>query len=169
MKRIEFFANAAIIALALLVGYQAGSRYLGWGKRQGVPAQSPVDLVGKRISNSGARPYVVLVLSENCKFCIDSLPFYRAIADAHKQRDRGYELIAAFPTNVDSGLEFLARHKVTVDSAMTLSQIGAKVQATPTILIADRLGLIRNAWIGHMSDKDQSSVMKAISALPLTN
>src|SRR5215831_18047089 len=90
-KRIEFAANVAIIAVALLLSVVLVKRFIGNSTPPGAGAALNTIKAGEKISLpntdwSQSDRHLVLVLQKGCHFCAESAPFYQRLIQAVGQR-----------------------------------------------------------------------------------
>jgi hypothetical protein len=59
---------------------------------------------------------LLIFLSEGCHYCSDSAAFYRKLIDRNKNED--FQLIALFPSSIQSGKKYLEEVQVPVTYAV---------------------------------------------------
>jgi thioredoxin-related protein len=157
-KKIEVFANLAIIAAALgLVGL-IGYRYFG---AEAVKSQE--FKIGENISLANTNwaekeQTLVLVLQKTCHFCQESMPFYKKLTEIAKTRGKT-KVVAVFPDPLDDSTQYLNRQSVIVDEIKQSGLTDIKVRGTPTILLVDKDGKIQNSWIGKLPPEKEFEVL----------
>ncbi len=68
-------------------------------------------------------------------------------------------MIAVLPQPIAAGTEYLKQHEVSVDE-VTQSQLDTlNVNGTPTLLLIDKSGVVKNSWFGKLSPDQQSDVL----------
>jgi hypothetical protein len=164
-KKIELVANAAIIVVACLLGVtliknllpkrtertlqeQADNRSIG------NPAVSSLDIDWKK-----SKLTLVLALSTECHFCTESAPFYREVT----KRD-GVRTVAVLPQDLTESKKYLAQLAIGVDEVRQVSLPSIGVEATPTLLLVDQEGAIKNTWRGKLSRLQESLVLDRLVA-----
>ncbi len=98
---------------------------------------------------------LILAISSSCHFCTDSAPFYRKIA----QSKGNTRLVAVLPQGLDAGRKYLERLGISVDEVRQsgLDKIG--VRGTPTLLLIDNSGFVKESWLGKLSSGDEEKVL----------
>lgn len=106
---------------------------------------------------------LVLGISATCHFCKDSLPFYRQLAAQLQGR---VNVVAVLPQEQNEADAFLQRAGVTGVKVVSqdLGKIG--VYATPTLLLVDSTGKVKDSWVGELDADHQKKLLAA--ALPPT-
>jgi thiol-disulfide isomerase/thioredoxin len=100
---------------------------------------------------------LVLILSKNCIYCRESVPFYRRLESAAKD----VRLIAVFPGKLEEGRDFLAEQNINV-SEINGTEIGKEFPYTPTLVIVDSNGKILASWVGMINAADEADVLDKI-------
>jgi hypothetical protein len=169
VRRIEVFANLSIIAAALLVCAILG-RNLVTGAADGTraprkvaglapPAGAKLSLPG--VVWAGADRTVVLVLSTTCHFCSEGVPFYQKVLKRAAERGN-IRLIAVLPQGVEEGRKYLNGLGLSLDQVVQakMSSIGAR--GTPTVIVVDSKGVVRNTWMGRILPEKESEILSQI-------
>lgn len=101
---------------------------------------------------------LILAISSSCHFCTESAPFYKKLA----QNKGDTRLVALLPQPVEEGREYLERLGVSVDEVRqsSLDQIG--VHGTPSLLLVDASGVVKNFWVGRLPPDQESTVLDAL-------
>jgi peroxiredoxin len=109
---------------------------------------------------------IVLALSNKCHFCTESAPFYQKLTSDLAQR-KNVRVIAVFPQQIEEAKKYLDGLGVAVTDVRqaTLDSIG--VRGTPTLMIVDKSGTVKQAWIGRLSSEKESEVFNRIKASSL--
>src|SRR5262249_25806899 len=149
-KKIEMAANVAIVIVALAAIGMFARNF--WSHpvqpRHNIATGTKFDLKGERWQ-PGLKN-VVLVLSTTCKYCMESAGFYRELyQECKKQHIR---LVAVLPQPVNDAQAYLKNELVEVDEIRQASLSDLQVRGTPTLLIIDDKGLVKNTWTGKLPD-----------------
>jgi thiol-disulfide isomerase/thioredoxin len=123
---------------------------------------------GTKISLSGVSwgdsdETVLLALSDRCHFCSESAPFYQQLAREVSQQ-KNVHLIAVFPQDASDGKKYLDNLGVPIDDVRqaTLDSLG--VRGTPTLIILDKSGAVKQSWVGRLTAERESEVLSRIKA-----
>ena len=161
-KRLEFAINIAILCAFLMVASLAARRLFDPRSQAAVrpPAMgATVSLLGADWRKSEAS--MVLALSTGCHFCSESAEFYKRLvpyATSH-----GVQVFAALPQTPDESRAYL-EHLGVADLTVTQAPLDSlDVSATPTILLVDRQGKIRKAWVGKLDSDGQREVLESVA------
>ena len=101
---------------------------------------------------------LVLAISSTCQFCTDSASFYKTLV----QSKNATRLIAVLPQSPDEGKNYLQSLGVTVDEIKQLSLDKLGVRGTPTLLLVDDYGLVKNSWVGKLPPDKESEVIASL-------
>lgn len=177
-KNIELVANIAIVVVALLFVTAFIKNYVLTGDtvdtnsialRDGLgrpPVKESLIRSGARLpasSISEIRPAssdrtLILALSNTCHFCTESAPFYKRLAEMRT----GARLVAVLPQSVKEGERYLAKLGVSVDEVTQLNLDKIGVQGTPTIVLIDNVGIVKQSWVGKLSPDGERAVLNAL-------
>ena len=162
-SRIENAANIAVIVSALVFLGMA-YRYLAPpvpAVPREAPIYSPGDSVGEipGVSLSDGKQTVIFFLSSTCRYCTDSMPFYREVAQfvtgSTEVRERvqvvvvGREQEAVLRAYVEA-------HEFSPDQIKTVTEADTpKLALTPTLVLVNGAGGVDAAWIGQLDASNQ--------------
>lgn len=170
LKKIELLANIAIILIALLLGVVLVKRYLLPQEPAAPSAAAPVEAriqPGTKVELpgvewKGGEQTLVLVLSETCHFCTESAGFYQKLAQAKAQQGGQPRLIAVLPQEVSKGQAYLSKLGVSVDTVMQAPMSAVGVRGTPTLILVDGAGLVKESWVGKLPPEKEAEVMSRL-------
>ena len=162
-KRVEFLANLAIIAVALVLGAVLVKRYLWPATPQPLAVERAQIKPGTKLSlpgvdwNKGDRT-LLLVLSTTCRFCTESAPFYQRLAQENA-KNGGVSLIALLPQSVGESQKYLNDLGVSIDDIRQAPLDAVKATATPTLIMVDRTGSVTESWVGKLPAEKEVEVL----------
>lgn len=181
-KAAEIAANIAITIVAIVGAGVLVKNYLL--RPAPAPASDPQSTVGKDTQAPVSKPdpseiqqslpgthlsvqginwgesdqTVLLALSNKCHFCSESAPFYQKLAQDLAAR-RDVRVIAVFPQTVDEAKKYLDDLHVPIADVRQASFGTIGVRGTPTLMIVDKTGTVKQAWIGRLSAERESEVL----------
>jgi thioredoxin-related protein len=170
-KKIEVVANVAIVVVAcLLIVVLIKNHFLVASPRPASPADvaskkpetnqraNAADVSSLNINWKQNGQTLILAISNTCHFCTESAPFYKKLAQARGNS----HLVAVLPQSIEDGRRYLDKLGVTVDEVrqVPLDRIG--VQGTPTLILIDDSGVIKNSWVGLLPAEAELGVLKAL-------
>lgn len=112
---------------------------------------------------SGSNQTILLALSNKCHFCTESAPFYQRLSSELAQRS-DVKLLAVFPQDSNEAKQYLSGLGIQIANVQqaTLDSIG--VRGTPTLMIVDASGKVKQAWVGKLSPAKESEVLTRLKA-----
>jgi hypothetical protein len=167
MKKVDLFTNVALLAtcgflcFTLLEGppqskaarpepYRKGDRILAVGEKQ----------------FSSAHRTVLVAIRNGCRYCAASMPFYRKLERSVAARKDGrVKMIFLAPGDQAKNSEYLEANALSPDRLMSLSREQAKnlkITGTPTVIVADEKGVVKDVWIGQLNDASEAQVMETL-------
>lgn len=154
-NRLNVAANVATIITCLLL-----SAVLYQQLRSGArPVPSPPQTYneGEKIEGfpelDSEQPVVVLYLSSQCRFCDQSMTFYKRLTDVREQR--GFKVIALARESESALTAYLSKHSVSVDGVVSIASRPMKLSATPTLLVLDPGPTVSKAWVGLLGERER--------------
>jgi hypothetical protein len=166
IKKLELLANLAIIAIVLLLGIVLAKQYLLRSTPPALPA-APAEariLPGTKLELPGidwtqSQQTLVLVLSEGCRYCTESAGFYQRLAKEKAKGEGSPRLIAVLPQEVGQGQAYLNQLGVAVDEVRQSRMSAIGVRGTPTLILVDNQGAVKESWLGKLSEATEADVM----------
>ena len=165
-KKIELAANVSIIAVAALLCLVLVKNHLLNRPAMSVnaaSAQPTQTAIGMNLSSfdvdwTQSRQTLVLAISSGCHFCTESAPFYKTVVNSKKDT----RLVAILPQPVEEGKNYLETLGVAVDEVrqMPLDKLG--VHGTPTLLLVDSVGSVKDSWVGKLPPEREAGVLKRL-------
>lgn len=169
VKKIELFTNVAIILVALVLGAVLVKKFL----LTDTPAQPKKDIaVGEKVNFdqinwASNKNTLVLVLSKDCHFCTESLPFYQKV-NQEVAKNPSVKLAAVFPQDVETAQEYLKTNNLDINQVYKANPSAVGAGGTPTLLLIDENGKVVETWFGKLmsSDEEQKVLnrLRSISA-----
>lgn len=167
-KKIELLANISIIVVALLIGTVLVKRYLLPDSRSAAGPSAPrlqpgtkVQLPGVDWGKSGQT--LVLALSDTCHFCTESAGFYQRLAE-ERAKQVGLRIIAVLPQDVSRGQAYLGKLGVAADDIKQSQLDAINVRGTPTLLLIDDKGALKESWVGKLPPDKEAEVLNRLRA-----
>ena len=163
--KIETGANLAVIVLVALFAWTV---VRGRTDVTAGPTQVSGPKVGlnlnqgalKDVNWSGNGRTLVLGLQTTCHFCTESGPFFQKLPSAASGNTK---IIAVLPQSVEESKKYLQKLGVRVDEIRSAPLSDINVAGTPTLMLVDGKGLVKNVWVGKLPDEKQSEVLSAIA------
>jgi thiol-disulfide isomerase/thioredoxin len=164
-QKVELVANATIIVAAVLLIGVVSKKYFFSPKAYSQPARvQPV--VGSKLNlpavQWAGQQTVVVALQTGCGFCNESAPFYRRLAESVKGRN--VQLIAAFPTPVESSAAHLQELGVTGFAVKQLPLDALQTSGTPTLILTNAEGEITDYWLGKLTPEREAEVLEKLDS-----
>ena len=160
-KRLEAVANIAIILVAISLIAVLAKRYIfSRGNQTTDEIQSNV---GTKVSQldidwSKSDKNLVLMLSNSCRYCTESAPFYQRLVQERTQRDT-FRLTAVLPQPVNDGRSYLNGLGVNINEIKQLSPGAIRLRGTPTLLLVNSAGVVTDEWLGKLPPEKETEVL----------
>lgn len=157
---VEIAANIAIVVVAIfIVGNFLLPRLRSKPKISAPAIDSNVSLAGVDWQKNGNT--LVMVLQKGCRFCEESAPFYQRL---HAQRSGPQpRLLAVIPGDRAETVRYLSDLGILADEVVNSSLADIGIGATPTLMLVDQSGRVRNTWVGKLDEKREKEVETALS------
>lgn len=170
IPRLESLSHVAFIVACLTLSVYVGKRVL-----EG-PASTTRD--ARQTTSGTVRPgdelplpgagfeafdrTAVLWISTTCRYCTESVPFYRQLAAKRHDRENRVGLIVASYEPADSLERYLAQHDIVVDAVFTVPTGVRTVEGTPTITIVDARGTVVAVRAGLLTAEGEREVLSVL-------
>lgn len=173
LKKIELLANVSIVVIALLLGTVLVKRYLSVPDSPAAAAApaSPAAKIqsGTKLPLPGmdwgrSEQNLVLVLSDTCRFCTESAEFYQRLAQ-ERGKSGGARLIAVLPQDVGRGQTYLNNLRVAVDEVRQSTLGALSVRGTPTLIMVNREGVVKESWVGKLKPEQEAEVLSRLHSI----
>lgn len=163
-RRIEAFANVAIIVVAVLLGVTLTRNFILTDSAP--PARAADVKLGAKLALPGvdwaeSERHLVLVLQRGCHFCTESAHFYRRLVGGAAGRS-DLRLIAALPQGVGESRQYLQEIGVVIDEVRQAAPSSLGARGTPTLLLVDASGAVTDAWVGKLSPAGEEAVLRRL-------
>lgn len=179
-RRVQFTSNLATIIIAVLLGFIVIKQYVSpdtnnraenanseSAKTSTTPAAAPVSRekinpIGKTVPLENVnwkenKQTLVLYLSNTCRFCTESGPFYQKLAE--KNSGDRIKLITVLPQPEDKCREYMEKLKVPVRDVRSASLAPIGVTSTPTLLLVNEDGIVSEMWVGKLREDKEKQLL----------
>jgi len=103
---------------------------------------------------------LVLALQVRCKYCADSIDFYRILVPA--ATNEGIRVVAIFPDDKSEAEHYLSASELVIPE-IKQSDLGVLgITGTPTLLLVNKDGIVQKAWEGKLPLPIEKEVLKTI-------
>jgi peroxiredoxin len=105
---------------------------------------------------------ILLFVRSTCRFCTESMSFYRDLsAQVH---DSGVRFIAVADEPQDVTVQYLRSYGVAPDEVISASGRTTGVLMTPALAIVDKRGSVIQSWVGKIPPEKEPNVRLALAA-----
>lgn len=165
-QKIEVIANIAIVVVAIMIAVVFFDRYLS----SKFDFKSEIKQVAK--GNNVSLPTIdwaasdwtiVMALSQRCRYCSESIPFYRQLSQAQAQKS--IKMIALFPQTDIEGQKYLSDAGIIVDHVTQVSLESLGIRGTPTLILVNKRGVVEEVWAGKLSGEREAEVIRKLQTL----
>jgi thioredoxin-related protein len=165
-KRLELVANIAIILVAITLVAVLAKRFVFSNPNPNQTTDQVQSNVGTKISKldidwSKSDKNLLLMLSNSCRYCTESAPFYQRLVKERTQRDT-FRLTAVFPQPVNEGQSYLNGLGVDIDEIKQLSAGAIRIRGTPTLLLVNSAGVVTDEWLGKLAPEKENEVISRL-------
>ena len=162
---LEIATNVAVllVAVALLMAlvtarlsrHQAPKLESGFHRGDVLPRLSSVDY-------SAAPQTMLIAMNTRCSYCKESLPFYKQLGSEQRKGSYGARIVAVFPNTETEVEQYKQQNPLDLETLANVDFRSLNIAGTPTIILADSSGRVRDFWIGLLSKDDEEQVLKTI-------
>lgn len=166
-SKLDTIANIAIIVVCAIAAYVLIQRYFFPPEPPPRPGQvqagEQLDPL-RELVPAGTDRALVVALSPTCKFCTESMPFYKRLIDERNEKGSNVKVIAAVPAEEakEPERQTMEQTGVNPDQLVTVDFASIKVPGTPTILLVDDQGKVLDVWVGKLDERKEKEVLKKL-------
>lgn len=159
-NKLEIATNLALIAVAAVILTTFAGRFFASNSRPQLPTEVKI---GEKLALEGvdwgtSEQTLVLVLQKGCRFCTESLGFYKKVTEKARETEKT-KIIAVFPASIEDSRKYLSEGGVKIDDIREAGLADIKVNGTPTLFLIDGEGRISKSWIGKLPPEKEAEVM----------
>lgn len=153
-------ADVALITTCILVG-----SVVVWNNFRPTPAGrietgyelgAVTDLTGL-IDFKRAKATLVVYLKSDCRFCTESMHFYRKLGAIAASNER-FKLVAVGPEPETTISQYLDSNDVDTSAVLSLKASVGKFLGSPTLVLVDSGGIVLNEWRGRLDTAGEEAV-----------
>ncbi len=165
-KRVELVANIAIIVVAIALVVVLARKFVFNSSNEKQAPDTIQSNVGAKVSQpdidwSKSNRNLLLVLSDSCRYCTESAPFYKRLVQEQTQRGT-FRLAAVLPQAVSDGQKYLNELGVDIAEIKQLSPRAIRLRGTPTILLVDGAGVVTHEWLGKLPPEKENEILNRL-------
>lgn len=102
---------------------------------------------------------LVLILQSQCRFCRESMDFYRELA-RRRDASRGVLTLGVLmPDDGQTARTYLKANGVAPNFVVARWSSRSRRVVTPTVLLVDRTGTLKAAWTGRMGPQAEGELL----------
>jgi thioredoxin-related protein len=105
---------------------------------------------------------LIIVLSTSCKFCNESVPFYKKLAKNISLAEKNLNLVSIFREDKIFVENYLSKYDLQIATISSVDFNEIDVSGTPTLILMDEQKRIVETWRGRL-DTAQEEVLSMIS------
>lgn len=162
---IEVASNVAVVIAALVVlisfvrGYISPTPQvkLQGGLQKG--AQFP-QVMG--IDFSKSQRTLLVALDPNCESCVESLPFFKSLADKLYSKSNEAKMVAVFESSEEPAKRYVRESQLKADAVFGADFKALNLSAIPAIILIDNRGTIIDFWLGKPSNIIEEQIIKLL-------
>ena len=165
MTKLEKATHVFLIALCCLAGGLLIEQRF-FSPPDDDDSRTARDLVGREVKLPGAdwqsAPLSVLLqISSTCRFCNESMPFYRQLMAARQSAAAKVPVIVASADGVAVMRQHLEEQQLAVDKVLH-SRLEAFAPITPTVYVVDSKGVVKRAFIGKLDAAGEKELLSIV-------
>ncbi len=159
---LEVTTNLAVLALCITIG----AVLIRARQPQKISTSTPSDVrkgqvfpAIENVNYDAADRTLVLALSTQCKFCRESLPFYRKLLSTYSHSS---QVAIIFPNSDNEVREFVERAKLSAHAIGGQDFSKFHIDGTPTLVLVGHDGKVRESWTGELSAAGEKQVISSV-------
>lgn len=164
---LEVATNIAVLLVALAVLSTFAWNYFGRSPAPQLQAgfqkgQTFAQVPG--VSYNSSPQTLLIAMSTRCHYCIESLPFYKQLAAAQRTSGRETHVVTIFPNQEAEVRQYVQQNKLDLETVAGVDLEALNISGTPTAVLIDGNGKIRDFWLGKLPQDKEQQIIKAVNA-----
>ncbi len=163
--KVDTLANLAIIVLSIVVsGILIKNNFLSRPEASvEIEVGQSLDLP-PAVSFEKSNATLVVALAPDCRFCTDSLPFYKSLLALRDSTGAAFRIVGLVKDSgeIEEERGILASSGVRLDMLITADFQSVGIPGTPTLLLVDRQGEVLDVWHGRQGDVGEKEVLRQL-------
>jgi hypothetical protein len=108
---------------------------------------------------------VLVLINDQCHYCEKSTPFFQRISQLRAGSNGKVRFFAVSQQTEEKTRNYLNAHQILTDGVVRASHGIAQVTNTPTLILVNSSGVVKNAYIGLLTDEQEKVVFAKITEL----
>jgi hypothetical protein len=113
-------------------------------------------------SRNPARHHLVIYVKSICRYCTDSMPFYRRKIELARTRLQEIDVVFVTDPADREWPDYLRRNGINPDVAVAVPFAQWKTRVTPTLILVDPSRKVKNVWTGALNGPNEASFLRAL-------
>ena len=105
---------------------------------------------------------LVVVMSEGCSHCAESIPFYRRLSRELSVRENPH-FLALFPDSSGDAQKYLNDINIRADAVVSTSLGELGINLLPSIYLVDKEGSVTGNWLGRLTAAGESNLLERLN------
>lgn len=101
-------------------------------------------------------------MNTKCRYCAESLPFYKRVAESQRG-DRRTRVVAIFPNAHNDVKQYVQNSNLNLETHSEVDFGALGIAGTPTAILLDNAGKIRNFWVGKLPQDVEEQIIQSLS------
>jgi hypothetical protein len=162
---ISAIADWVLVVMTILIGALAAYNFVM--PRTTPASPSPIE-VGKiapsipGIRYSDTSLTVILAVSSGCRYCTNSMAFYRSLPEAIRTKEREVQLVAMGVESSPRVRECLVHNGVIPDVVVNGREAQLPLRGTPTLILIERSGRVLISLQGLLTGEQETHVIESV-------
>lgn len=165
--RSDSIANVSVAIMALAIAVFVGSQLLkpaptaSIGKPYKVGEQFDLAI---QASFDKSSKTVVMFFQSQCRFCSDSMPFYRRLLAERTDGKAAFHLVAVSLDPLTIAKAYMEENGIEADELVRYPQTDKmRISGTPTLLVVDGEKRVIGTWMGKLTTEQEQAVGRALT------
>lgn len=157
-KKVEFAANLAILVVAVLfIGVLVQKFFFASDSSAPKEIAKGTKITLPETDFQANGKTLLLVLQKGCKFCTESMPFYKTLLQQAPQK--GVKIVGVLPNTPEESTAYLNENGITLPEIRQTSLNSVNVRGTPTLILVNDKGEVSNSWVGKLPAEKEKEVI----------
>jgi thiol-disulfide isomerase/thioredoxin len=107
---------------------------------------------------SRSKKTLLLFLQQDCRVCLESLPYYRNLMDNFQDPFK-VKFVMITPNQPELAADFFKKQGLSFETVLQAKRGELGIKLSPTLILTDATGIVHGSWVGQLSPQHETQIL----------